>query len=438
MVRTLYRTKFVGIVDAISSKSHAHRLLIAAAFYGKRTKIKYNGALSEDIMATIKCLQALNIEIEVTDNAIFVSGMDNKVFKNNFHADLYCGESGSTMRFMIPIVCALGIDAAFYPEGRLSERPLSPLREELIRHGCNIDPVGTKPFKTSGKLRGGIFEIAGNISSQYVTGLLLALPLIEDCSEIHIKGKLESRPYVNMTLEVLSHFGVYLKIVNDSLILVGGKRTNILKDAEKVLTFSTEGDWSNAAFWLTAGAVGEDKLCVSGLDTESQQGDKAILNILKRFGAHVEIDRDEVTVFPDELHATDIDAADIPDLVPILTLAASCAKGTTVIYNAQRLRLKESDRLKTVHNLFSTLGGNIEITDDGLIIKGTRKYKNTDLHRSFPLRGGSVDSFNDHRIAMTAAIASLVCREKITLSGTEAVNKSYPNFWKDFNRLNQN
>lgn len=434
MTVTLEKPNLTGSVKSILSKSHVHRLLIAAALYGENTQIICDTHLSADIKATIKCLNALGSEIEQCENILKIKS-NTQSLREVKSADFYCAESGSTFRFMLPIVCALGINSRFFPEGRLPNRPLSPLREELINHGCHVDSVGTLPFTTSGKLKSGIYEIAGNVSSQYITGLLFALPLLEEKSEIHIIGKLESKPYVDMTLEVLADFGVDILVKDDSTILIGGKNKNESKKDN--LTFYADGDWSNAAFWLTAGAIGKNKMTVTGLRTTSAQGDKEILTLLKSFGADIEVKIDknsnltDITVCPAPLKGIEIDASDIPDLVPILSLAAACAEGTTKIYNAQRLRLKESDRIATVYDLLSTLGVNIQETQDGLLING-----NSAKDGVSPLKGGTVSSHNDHRIAMTAAIAACVCSENVTITGAEAVNKSYPLFWQDYDNLN--
>ena len=434
MTITLEKPNLKGSVKSILSKSHVHRLLIAAALYGENTQIICDTHLSADINATIKCLNALGAKIEQCENILKIKS-NTQSLKKIKSADFYCAESGSTFRFMLPIVCALGINAKFFPEGRLPNRPLSPLREELINHGCSIDSVGTLPFTTSGKLNSGIYEIEGNVSSQYITGLLFALPLLEENSEIHIIGKLESKPYVDMTLEVLAEFGLNIFVKNDSTILIGGKSENTNKKDN--LTFYADGDWSNAAFWLTAGAIGKNKMTVTGLRPNSAQGDKEILTLLRNFGADIDIKTDDInnlsdiTVYPSQLKGIEIDASDIPDLVPILSLAAACAEGTTKIYNAQRLRLKESDRIATVCDLLTTLGADIHETQDGLIIKG-----NSAKIGQFPLKGGIVSSHNDHRIAMTAAIAASVCSQMVTITDAEAVNKSYPLFWQDYDNLN--
>lgn len=425
----LKKSKLQGCIQAIPSKSHVHRLLIAAALYGQETIIHFGANPSADIIATIDCLKALNANIAFENGSIYIK--KESISKAGSKVDLYCNESGSTLRFMLPVVCALGLNSAFHPKGRLPQRPLSPLREELIAHGAQIDETGTLPFCTKGVLSGGKYEIAGNISSQYITGLLFALPLLNEPSEIIITGKLESKPYIDMTLEVLSYFGTDIHVENENHILIGGANNN--KKSAENLEFYADGDWSNAAFWLAAGAIGNE-MTVSGLRLNSAQGDKAIYKLLEEFGAKVnctkkENDLYDVSVQPGKLSAIEIDASDIPDLVPILSLVAACANGTTKIYNAQRLRIKESDRLATVHELLSTLGAKITETQDGLIIEGNPSAS--------PLSGGRVSSHNDHRIAMTAAIASTVSKGEINITGAEAVNKSYPNFWNDFKHLSK-
>jgi len=429
MTYTISTPFLSGSVDAMFSKSHLHRLMIAAALYGSDTEIFYRGGQSEDITATLQCLRALQCQIDDSEpSKLRIRGIGT-VCPQEIHR-LFCKESGSTLRFLLPVVCALGIPAEFYPEGRLPRRPLSPLREELIGHGCEIAEPGAVPLTVRGRLNGGIFEITGGVSSQYITGLMLALPLLKTESEIRIIGKLESRPYVDMTRDVLDRFGVQIAESGSSIIICPAAR-----QAGKQI-FYADGDWSNAAFWLTAGAIGTGKICVTGLSLSSKQGDKAILDLLKRFGAAAQITQTknglcDITVFPSKLHGIEIDAADIPDLVPILSLAAAAAEGTTVIRGAGRLRLKESDRLQAVSEVLGSLGADIRQTDDGLIINGTRKYQ------GFPLQGGTVSSFNDHRIAMTAGIAGTVSRDPVTILQAEAVNKSYPNFWNDYNILNR-
>lgn len=389
-------------IKVIASKSDAHRTLICAALAeltgGGRCEI-ICGADSDDIRATKACLTAL------------LAGDEN----------MACGESGSTLRFLLPVMGALGRRAVFYPEGRLPERPLSPLYEELESHGCALSPKGSAPLTIEGQLKPGFYRIPGNVSSQYISGLLFALPLLSGGSRIQIEGKLESRPYVEMTLQVLQQFGIRILEEADGFTIAGGQQYTAPPQYE------VEGDWSNGCFWLAAGALQPESVCVKGLNPDSLQGDKEILNLLKRFGAKVEAcEEGGITVSAGNLWGIDIDAAQIPDMVPALSVLACRARGKTTIRNAGRLRIKESDRLTAAARVLNGLGASVEELADGLIIKG----KGAD-----GLKGGAADSFGDHRIAMMAAVASLICKDKVTLTGADAVNKSYPDFFQRLKEL---
>lgn len=384
---------FKGSVTAISSKSFAHRIIMAAALADRKTRINLN-AFSEDIDASIACITALGAEVERKNGYIEVSPV-KETGKNGILLD--CGESGSTARFILPVAAVLCGSFELTGRGRLPERPFSPLVSQMRLHGISADS-DKLPMKVSGSLSGGRYELAGNISSQYITGLMLALPLCEGESEIILTSPLESSAYVDITIEVLSAFGIKIIKTSDGFKVLPGK---YISPGE----ITVEGDWSNAAFWLAA-----DKICggvrVDGLKPDSLQGDKAIMTVA---GADI------------------IDAKEIPDLVPILSVIACAKKGRTEIINAGRLRLKESDRLKAVSTTLSALGADIKETEDGLIINGTGR-----------LRGGVCDSFGDHRIVMSCAIASCICGESVTIKGAEAVNKSYPGFFEDFNKLKVN
>lgn len=420
-----------GTVGAIASKSQAHRLLICAALSPGESRVVCSES-SADIEATVRCLDALGAHINYVSGGFNVRPIRAPVVGERV---LDCGESGSTLRFMLPVACALGVDAAFHMGGRLPSRPLSPLYEELISHGCALSPQGMNPLHTSGQLSGGRFTIPGNISSQFFSGLMFALPLLAVDSQIRIIGTLESRPYIDMTVAALNEFGIAVKSDENCYRIKGNQRYTAKE------TVSVEGDWSNAAFWLCAGAIGAARLgdgrqasassdnavTVTNLKPDSLQGDKSILTILERFGARVIYGTDSVTVSRGSLKGIDIDAGDTPDLVPILAAVASVADGKTMIYNAERLRIKESDRLKTVTETLRTLGADITETKDGLIVIGKNQ-----------LTGGMVSSHGDHRIAMTAAIVSAACRDMVTIEEAEAVSKSYPGFFKDFAALGGN
>jgi len=412
---TIRPGKLRGIVKAIPSKSQAHRAFICAALADKqshtntKTFIECEGT-SKDIEATKACLSALEIKGE---EAI----------------DLPCGESGSTFRFLLPIVAALGRKVSFLLEGRLPQRPLSPLYEELIRHGCKMSSQGSNPFTIEGQLTPGKYIIDAGISSQFISGLLFALPLLDGDSEIHLTGNIESFPYIELTIAMLEAFEIKTKFEN-MVFSIPGKQ--VYHSPGKV---HIEGDWSNAAFWLCANAIPGNEISVTGLDMNSKQGDKAVMEILKQFGnisndnaIRNNISNDNVisnnNSSGSNLRGIEIDAADIPDLVPILSVVAAAAEGTTIIRNAGRLRIKESDRLAAVTDMLGTLGADIKETGDGLIINGDK-----------PLTGGNVFSHGDHRIAMSAAIAAVLCTEPVIIQGAEAVNKSYPTFFEERRRL---
>ena len=372
----LQPSKLRGAVTAPPSKSIAHRMLICAAFAAKPTTLLCADT-NQDIEATTDCLRALGADLQRTDTGYTIL----PIARIPESADLYCHESGSTLRFLLPIVGALGVTTTFHMEGRLPQRPLSPLWEEMERTGCNLSRPTADTIRCQGKLRPGAYKIDSSISSQFVSGLLLALPLIDGETSLEITGKQASRPYIEMTLRTIEYF----RNDHSELVLV-------------------EGDWSNGAFWLAANALGSD-LTVTNLDVASVQGDREILNLLPKLRQNC-----------------CISAADIPDLVPILSVVAAANHGA-VFTDIARLRLKESDRMASTIAMLESLGGRAEATEDTLTVYGTG------------LTGGTVDSFGDHRIAMSAAIAATVCKEPVTILGAECVQKSYPKFREEYRRL---
>ena len=405
-----------GTVKAIASKSAAHRLLICAALADAPSRV-HCAETSEDILATARCLSALCAHIEYTGGAFHVSPIPRPV---DGLRTLDCGESGSTLRFMLPVAAALGAQAEFILSGRLPQRPLSPLYEELKAHGCALSPQGQSPLHLSGQLQAGTYTIPGNVSSQYISGLLLALSILGAPSRITVTEPVESRPYIDLTLRALEAFGAPVA-VQDNVYYVNGR--GAFRSPSEV---AVEGDWSNAAFWLCAGALLPEgrEIRVTGLDLNSPQGDRAVLDFLRRFGATVRAEGDAVAVSRGNLRGIDIDAADTPDLVPVLAAVAAGAEGVTTVTRAGRLRDKESDRLHAVTEMLGALGADIAETRDGLVINGRPR-----------LTGGAVSSFSDHRIAMAAAIASLLCDGPVTIEKAGAVGKSYPAFFSDFAAL---
>lgn len=372
--------KLSGTITPIPSKSQAHRYLICAAFASTPTTL-ICPETSRDIEATADCLNALGAAICRTADGYYIEPIRNVPRS----AVLDCCESGSTLRFLLPVVGALGVDAVFQLEGRLPQRPLSPLWEEMERKGCTLTRPTSDTIRCQGKLTGGDYCIDGGVSSQFITGLYFALPLLNAENSLFITGKLESQPYITMTVRAFDVFG-YPGNVSPGTVTV-------------------ESDWSNGAFWVASQMLGSS-LSIQGLNEDSAQGDRAVVDITRRL-----LDG-----------CPTVSAADIPDLVPILAVVAA-AKHGAVFTNIRRLRMKESDRVATVMEMIEHLGGHAQATEDTLMIQGTG------------LRGGTVISHNDHRIAMAAAIAATVCIEPVTILGAEAVNKSYPSFWKEYQRL---
>ncbi len=410
MIATLNLKNMKGEIDAIASKSDAHRALIAASLADKPTTLLLNST-SNDIKATSDCLKAAGAKIEENNLNLTVSPIDKSVKEAVFD----CGESGSTIRFLIPVAAALGINSLFTGSGRLPERPQGSLLNALAQHGVKVSPEGEFPIKISGKLQSGIFTIPGNISSQFVTGLLFALPLLDGDSEIRLIPPVESKPYINMTLATLKNFGIDVTENENSYFIKGNQK--YISPAE----IKIDGDWSNGAFFVAFGAVSDIK--INGLFPLSVQGDKRITEIIRAMGAKVVCANEYVHSLANELHGINIDVKDIPDLVPVIATLAVFAKGTTKIYNAGRLRLKESDRLATVTQFIKAAGGDIEELADGLIINGGKKLKDC----------FTVDAFNDHRLVMAAAM--LASDAVVTVNNAQSINKSYPGFFEDLKML---
>ena len=402
-----------GSIRAIASKSVAHRMLICAAFAKGETKILCQD-INEDIEATARCLEAFGARVCREGQYLSVSPV-KEIEKN---ALLDCGESGSTLRFVLPVAALLGAEPSFAMKGRLPSRPLSPLREELERLGVEFSPVGSNPLTIRGRAEACEFGIRGDVSSQFISGLMLALAVSGRVGKINILGELQSAPYIDITASVIRAFGGRVEFCDNAYVV----------DAHEGLAVSgelfVEGDWSNAAFPLCLGALGRKSVTVTGLDRNSCQGDKQIVEILLAMGASVEWKTDALTVYPSLLHASKIDASQIPDLVPVVSVLCAFAEGESVIFNAERLRIKESDRLLAVSEILNAMGAEVEERPDGLVIRGKKR-----------LKGGQVSSFGDHRIVMSAAVASVRCDTDVEIVGAEAVAKSYPSFFGDMATL---
>lgn len=421
--------QLTGTIAAVASKSVAHRLLILAALTDGATDIDCTST-SADIEATVTCLRRLGARIAETRLGFRVVGIPN-TRRRELPAeagDLDCGESGSTLRFLLPVVAALGEGGRFMGHGRLAARPLSPLYEQLVEHGAYLTPQGTFPLDVVGKLRGGDFLLPGNVSSQYVSGLLMAAPLLDEPTIIWVSEPVESLPYIKLTVRALAAFGVGVRQNRVEYEGRGYMRLEVASDASLTTpeAMQVEGDWSNAAFWLAAGALSATGVEVTGLDATTVQGDRAMLAALTLFGARVQRSRGSAACRYEGLHAMELDVSDVPDLVPPLAAVAAYARGTTKLKNAGRLRLKESDRLATVSAAINALGGNATVVDDDLVITGTQ------------LTGGTVDAANDHRIAMMAAVMATNASGPVTVLDSGCVAKSYPAFWQDYASLGGN
>lgn len=400
-----------GTIKAISSKSNAHRVLICSAFSKNTVKLILE-TTNVDIDTTMECLESLGAEFIKDKEKITVIPIE-KIVED---ATLNCRESGSTLRFILPVSSAVSSKNKIIGQGRLPERPLKELIDQMKEHGVNFSS-DFLPLVTEGKLEPGEFKLPGNVSSQYITGLLLAAPLTNKDVKISLTSPLESKGYVNMTLDTMRDFNIEVEELESGYFVKGGQSYY----AEK--NFQIEGDWSNAAFFLCAGALG-GKVNLTNLKIDSSQGDREVVNILRSFGANIAQDSEGLSISPGELKGISIDVSEIPDLLPILSIVATVAKGKTEFVNAARVRIKESDRLSAMYNIINALGGKAEEFEDRLVVHGSGK-----------LKGGVVDSYNDHRIVMSAAIASIICEEKVIINGAEAVNKSYPKFFEDFKSL---
>lgn len=401
-----------GNVVAPPSKSDVHRAIICAALSKGKCKI-HPVALSNDIKATIRCIEALGATTKIENDALYVNG--SKMFTKK-EAFLDCGESGSTLRFFIPIAAAGGIETTFTGSGLLPKRPIGIYTSTLPKAGVSCETEGGLPLTIKGNLQSGDFEIPGNVSSQFITGLLFALPLLNKDSKIILTSPLESIAYVDMTINCMANFGVIVE-KTDYGYFIKGNQQYTSKD------YITEGDWSQGAFFMVAAAI-NGEVTVEGVKKNSPQGDKEIANILKEFGADVTWEDSKVTVKKGNMKAITINASQIPDLVPILAVCAAFAQGVTRITNAERLRIKECDRLRATTELINNLGGNVKELDDGLEITGVSS-----------LKGGQVEGYNDHRIVMSASICAVNCQHNIECSDPHSINKSYPEFFNDYNRI---
>jgi 3-phosphoshikimate 1-carboxyvinyltransferase len=404
-----------GSIAIPPSKSLSHRALIAAGLSCDKSTIG-NIMHSEDIDATCEVIKNLNVNISMGNNTACITPQGKLTLLNNI---IDCRESGSTLRFFIPILLTLGKRIVFQGKGRLVDRPLDSYYDLFSNQGINYEnDNGKLPLTVEGELKPGIFNIRGDISSQFITGLLFALPLLKGDSIINVTSNLESKGYVDLTLDVLKKFSVEIENHDYKSFEIKGYQYY------KPIDYIVEGDYSQAAFWLAAGLLGENVTC-ENLNMNSLQGDKVIIDIIKAMDGKITDFHNSITASKSNLKGIEIDAAQCPDLIPILTVIGALSSGTTTIYNAYRARLKESDRLSAISEELIKLGAEIEEFKDRLIIKGKSKLKG----------GVVVKGWNDHRIVMALAVAALGCMEPVIIEGSDCIAKSYPHFFQDFRKL---
>ena len=404
------------------SKSYSHRAIISAALANGEKKSKINNLkFSVDIETTVKIMENWGAKITKKESSLEVIGNDGKIVpKKNY---IQCNESGSTIRFLIPVGLTSENELIFDGKGKLIDRPLDSYYKIFDDQGIKYEMSEDKlPLKVNGKLKAGNYEIDGNVSSQFITGLLYALPLLDGDSIIVINKNLESKGYVDLTLEILKLSGIKIKNNDYKSFEIKGNQEY------KPFNYTVEGDYSQVAFWIVAGIISANKdneiKCLH-LNKYSLQGDKAIIEIVQKMGAKLEIFDDYVIVKPSKTKGTIIDVSQCPDIAPILTVLGALSEGETKIINAERLRIKESDRIISIKTELNKLGAEVEEVGDSLVIQGVDTFEG----------GVEVSAWNDHRIAMSLAIASIRCKNEIVIDEAESVKKSYQHFCDDFEKM---
>lgn len=402
-------SKLEGEIKAIASKSYAHRALICAAISKNPSQIYFDKS-SDDIDATISCLNELGAEIVRNKRGAFV----NPIEKRDTIPLIDPKESGSTLRFLLPLSASIYDSCKFTGSARLSERPLIDLIKVMEENGVSFDRKKL-PFMTFGKFDFEDVTIRADISSQYITGLMLTAANLNKNTKINLTEEIESKSYLNITISVMKAYGIDVREIGKSFEIFGKKL--------HANDYRVEGDFSNASFFLAAGALSAP-IKMFGLNINSKQGDRKILDILKDYGANVIINDNFIEVSPNLRNPLEIDLKNIPDMFPILAILASGANGKSRFYNIKRLRLKESDRIESTKQMIENLGGKFIEKNDEVFVIGNGK-----------LKPGKVDSFNDHRIVMAAAIASFISEGNVEIINEKAVEKSYPSFFEDFSKL---
>ena len=405
-----------GIVSVPPSKSISHRAIISASLASGKSRIS-NIIFSEDIEATCSAMEMFGTSMVKNGNSVDIISK-GKIKSPTRTID--CRESGSTLRFLVPFGGIVDEPVVFNGKGKLKTRPMDPYFNIFDEQNIRYTYDGGLPLMVEGQIKPGKFTLRGDVSSQFITGLMFVLPFLDGDSEIIITSPLESKGYIDLTIDVLDKFNV--KIINNdhkSYYIEGNQKYS-------PSDMKIEGDYSQAAFWIVAGLIGGNNE-LKGLNINSKQGDSEIIDIVKRMNGKIEAKEERVVVSRSETKGTIIDAAQCPDIIPVLTVLAALSDGKTEIINASRLRIKESDRLKAIATELNKLGAQIIEEPEGLVIYG-REH----------LSGGVVDSWNDHRIAMSLAIASIRCTDKVVITNSQAIEKSYPNFFEDFKKLGGN
>jgi len=407
--------KLSGTITAPPSKSESHRAIICAALADGNSEIQ-NVSLSNDVLATINAIKVLGARVTFVENKIIING--SPCFATNF-AKINCDESATTLRFLMPLVASFGIKTTFIRKASLLKRPLTPYYSCLTKQGVSLSSSETLPLEVSGKLQPGKFALPGNISSQFISGLLFSLPILKHDSEIVLTSPLESSGYVDLTIDILSKFGITINKINSGFFIPG-------RQTYKPTNYNVTGDWSSASFFAVAGAIGGE-VSIDGLSLDSQQSDKAILKILEKFKVKHAFNDNCLTVFPSSFSGADIFSAQIPDLIPPISILSALSNGISKIWGASRLKFKESNRLKAIYSCLENFGVDVQETSDGLIITGTNKLSKC-----------SLNSYGDHRIVMAMAIAATVADGKVKISDAQNIHKSYPDFFEDFIKLGGN
>ncbi len=402
-----------GSVTIPPSKSLSHRAIICSSLANGESTVE-NILFSKDIIATSKAMESLGVKMKFNENSIDIKGSGELKLVNPI---IDCNESGSTLRFMIPLAMIPDEEVTFEGSGRLVTRPLTTYYEIFDKEGIKYSSKEGLPLTVKGSLKPSVYEVEGNISSQFITGLMFTLPLLNGDSTIKVIGDLESKGYVDLTIDMLKQYGVEIENKDYKEFFIKGNQKYISQNHR------VEGDYSQVAFWIVAGLLG-DKITCLDMRKDSLQGDREIIDIVRTMGAKIEVLEDRIIVHPSKTYGSVIDASQCPDLVPALAALASVSEGKTIIKNAERVRIKESDRLEAMRCELNKLGADVEETKDGLIING-----------KFMLNGGEVDGWNDHRIVMALAAVSSRCMGEIIINDSQAITKSYPTFFEDFKAL---